>query len=107
MFMAMARFFTFARHCVLRALSRASPTAEEAISETGPCTRKVRRSRSAWETACSTRWPFTSATWRETEVTAPCSGGGGSLAPGMARRSEEHTSELQSPKDLVCRLLLE
>src|SRR5574340_1798809 len=24
-----------------------------------------------------------------------------------ARRSEEHTSELQSPKDLVCRLLLE
>src|SRR5574340_1804222 len=26
--------------------------------------------------------------------------------PGT-RRSEEHTSELQSPKDLVCRLLLE
>src|SRR5574340_1846224 len=24
-----------------------------------------------------------------------------------AQRSEEHTSELQSPKDLVCRLLLE
>src|SRR5207248_10764273 len=32
-------------------------------------------------------------------------------APGIARkllqRSEEHTSELQSPYDLVCRLLLE
>src|SRR5574340_1848136 len=28
-------------------------------------------------------------------------------APGSHRRSEEHTSELQSPKDLVCRLLLE
>src|SRR5574342_966683 len=28
------------------------------------------------------------------------------LAPLM-RRSEEHTSELQSPPDLVCRLLLE
>src|SRR5574340_1550388 len=27
--------------------------------------------------------------------------------PARARRSEEHTSELQSPKDLVCRLLLE
>src|SRR5574340_1335574 len=27
--------------------------------------------------------------------------------PGMGQRSEEHTSELQSPKDLVCRLLLE
>src|SRR5207248_9507002 len=26
---------------------------------------------------------------------------------GNARRSEEHTSELQSPYDLVCRLLLE
>src|SRR5574340_1586042 len=26
---------------------------------------------------------------------------------GNRRRSEEHTSELQSPKDLVCRLLLE
>src|SRR5438034_5256618 len=27
--------------------------------------------------------------------------------PPMARRSEEHTSELQSHSDLVCRLLLE
>src|SRR5437867_9857397 len=26
---------------------------------------------------------------------------------GMSMRSEEHTSELQSPYDLVCRLLLE
>src|SRR5207248_4527271 len=28
-------------------------------------------------------------------------------APGVMPRSEEHTSELQSPYDLVCRLLLE
>src|SRR5206468_5035319 len=28
-------------------------------------------------------------------------------APGTQRRSEEHTSELQSRSDLVCRLLLE
>src|SRR5256885_11126531 len=27
--------------------------------------------------------------------------------PGLAHRSEEHTSELQSPCNLVCRLLLE
>src|SRR5438094_5243088 len=27
--------------------------------------------------------------------------------PGVVERSEEHTSELQSPYDLVCRLLLE
>src|SRR5258708_9360322 len=30
-----------------------------------------------------------------------------SLAKGQGRRSEEHTSELQSPDHLVCRLLLE
>src|SRR5207248_3955582 len=29
------------------------------------------------------------------------------LQPNARRRSEEHTSELQSPYDLVCRLLLE
>src|SRR5688572_32549971 len=29
------------------------------------------------------------------------------LLPGMNRRSEEHTSELQSQSNLVCRLLLE
>src|SRR5258708_19724516 len=39
-------------------------------------------------------------------------GGGGRLARGRAHadvpgRSEEHTSELQSPDHLVCRLLLE
>src|SRR5207248_9705957 len=31
----------------------------------------------------------------------------GSCRPCPAGRSEEHTSELQSPYDLVCRLLLE
>src|SRR5438105_14742934 len=31
----------------------------------------------------------------------------GAPAPSAARRSEEHTSELQSRVDLVCRLLLE
>src|SRR5256885_9697218 len=30
-----------------------------------------------------------------------------SLAPALRERSEEHTSELQSPCNLVCRLLLE
>src|SRR2546426_4583473 len=29
------------------------------------------------------------------------------LLPALGRRSEEHTSELQSPCNLVCRLLLE
>src|SRR5207248_9705107 len=31
----------------------------------------------------------------------------GSQSQGRTHRSEEHTSELQSPYDLVCRLLLE
>src|SRR5574340_1759625 len=34
-------------------------------------------------------------------------GGSCGELPLSSRRSEEHTSELQSPKDLVCRLLLE
>src|SRR5256885_14903368 len=39
-----------------------------------------------------------------------CPGSGGccwDARPRTARRSEEHTSELQSPCNLVCRLLLE
>src|SRR5256885_7665685 len=36
-----------------------------------------------------------------TETRGPCGCG------GYSRRSEEHTSELQSPCNLVCRLLLE
>src|SRR5688572_32323459 len=33
--------------------------------------------------------------------------GFGEMAPGSVERSEEHTSELQSQSNLVCRLLLE
>src|SRR5438094_2618475 len=32
---------------------------------------------------------------------------GSAIVDGVDARSEEHTSELQSPYDLVCRLLLE
>src|SRR2546426_4355156 len=38
------------------------------------------------------------------DVPAASGGGGGGVTP---KRSEEHTSELQSPCNLVCRLLLE
>src|SRR5438874_9092224 len=34
-------------------------------------------------------------------------GWGADRDPGLSDRSEEHTSELQSRRDLVCRLLLE
>src|SRR2546421_11680009 len=37
----------------------------------------------------------------------PRAGGIVRARPGVDRRSEEHTSELQSRSDLVCRLLLE
>src|SRR5690348_18210996 len=38
---------------------------------------------------------------------APNGGSGASRKASRPRRSEEHTSELQSPVHLVCRLLLE
>src|SRR5256885_12812724 len=42
-------------------------------------------------------------------LSLPAPGGGSGVreAPGAPARSEEHTSELQSPCNLVCRLLLE
>src|SRR5438132_2226027 len=40
--------------------------------------------------------------WSETAIRRPAG-----IARGAANRSEEHTSELQSHSDLVCRLLLE
>src|SRR5256885_13037833 len=46
---------------------------------------------------------------RAAQVAAPRDGSGAGRAPecGGVLRSEEHTSELQSPCNLVCRLLLE
>src|SRR6202163_5170367 len=43
--------------------------------------------------------------WRKSSAAPPCTRQ--SPASPTAPRSEEHTSELQSPGDLVCRLLLE
>src|SRR5258708_16384450 len=43
---------------------------------------------------------------RHDRLQAGSAGGTGAL-PAWSRRSEEHTSELQSPDHLVCRLLLE
>src|SRR5450432_4943485 len=54
----------------------------------------------------STLFPYTtlfrSARWRPRHSVCRCASPGRSMA-----RSEEHTSELQSRSDLVCRLLLE
>src|SRR5205809_6232742 len=49
-------------------------------------------------------WPPTPTLLPERTLTGPAFQ---SLAAGLVRRSEEHTSELQSRLHLVCRLLLE
>src|SRR5256885_13097741 len=65
---------------------------------------------------CFTRWTFIS-TWQTSPISS-CAATRADLSPGRpqpeprsksqrAPRSEEHTSELQSPCNLVCRLLLE
>src|SRR5215210_8178864 len=60
----------------------------------------------------STLFPYTTlfrSPPRPGRAGSPPSGSGrsGGRAPGRRRRSGEHTSELQSPMYLVCRLLLE
>src|SRR5256885_12113224 len=60
-----------------------------------------RRNRARCPPPRSVRRPGTRPTRRWT------TGRTSSREPGSAPRSEEHTSELQSPCNLVCRLLLE
>src|SRR5215469_17152026 len=57
----------------------------------------------------STLFPYTTL-FRSAFVCSSCrllSSSGFASAVAQPRRSEEHTSELQSRRDLVCRLLLE
>src|SRR5690349_8628905 len=67
----------------------------------------------------STLFPYTTLFRSDCVVTMPTNGADGSIggagadggtvtpAAVVVARSEEHTSELQSRRDLVCRLLLE
>src|SRR5438552_5097143 len=68
---------------------RLAPQARSAVSRASQ--------RPPTSTATNSPTPTSSARRRTTGFTRP----------GSARRSEEHTSELQSPDHLVCRLLLE
>src|SRR6266496_6083336 len=54
----------------------------------------------------STLFPYTTL-FRSTEGSPPGLRGGSPPRQPSRGRSEEHTSELQSRRDLVCRLLLE
>src|SRR5258708_29148953 len=67
-----------------------------------------RASRTSGRTARSTPTRRAIATCRQcnASIAARCDGASGWGGAGGAR-SEEHTSELQSPDHLVCRLLLE
>src|SRR2546425_1835069 len=62
----------------------------------------------------STLFPYTTlfrsagrVRWARRRIAAPRQGGATPRTTGWIRRSEEHTSELQSLAYLVCRLLLE
>src|SRR5260221_5346803 len=57
----------------------------------------------AWTTACAFRWRCSRRCVQPGRRTSPCR----CASRPMTGRSEEHTSELQSHSDLVCRLLLE
>src|SRR6185369_17352940 len=54
----------------------------------------------------STLFPYTTL-FRSSPTRERCSGSGSGPTSRPRRRSEEHTSELQSHLNLVCRLLLE
>src|SRR5258708_24781521 len=57
----------------------------------------------------STLFPYTTLFRSPVDIASPADPESSFQAgtPCLARRSEEHTSELQSPDHLVCRLLLE
>src|SRR5690349_21975316 len=70
-----------------------------------PYTTLFRSCWSAWTAPPARGVPARSAPPGRTCTAARCLRG--RPPPGAATRSEEHTSELQSRRDLVCRLLLE
>src|SRR3989454_9262487 len=56
---------------------------------------------------CSSRPRTTGSAWGSPSATRSSSSTAGPSTWTARKRSEEHTSELQSPCNLVCRLLLE
>src|SRR5206468_8180332 len=62
--------------------------------------RVMRKPKGSLKTTTGCRCPMT-------KNSHPSNGGEGQAWPSPPLRSEEHTSELQSRSDLVCRLLLE
>src|SRR5206468_8576277 len=60
-----------------------------------------------WVEKVPVGWKMPSASTAPLSAWYFCNASGLAIANGVSVRSEEHTSELQSRSDLVCRLLLE
>src|SRR5205085_11650364 len=86
----------------LRALHSFPTRRSSDLKESSPPQWAVRGWRSRAESTCSSR-----TTRRHLRPRLPASWRTGGWPPSSAARSEEHTSELQSQSNLVCRLLLE
>src|SRR2546426_8853609 len=84
----------------VRASSDGAPRASQSRNASASC---ARRHSSKIESAIARTPPSLPPAARH----CSCSHASNSSASGSAARSEEHTSELQSPCNLVCRLLLE
>src|SRR5438552_11391446 len=87
-------------------------TTPTGCSAAGSASRKKRAPTSSVPASCSTRWAKPSSGSGSTPSCGRCPPERRRLAVGegvllRSGRSEEHTSELQSPDHLVCRLLLE
>src|SRR5207244_9628597 len=89
-------------HDALPILATTSP----AVAGTGSMTVKAVDSLNTAVTH-TTPLTFTLADYTLTNLTTPANVPVGGTANFSFKRSEEHTSELQSPDHLVCRLLLE
>src|SRR5207248_9953470 len=86
-------------HCGSLRVLHSFPTRRSSDLAAGPRESSCRRiAATASPAAACRRGPGCPASEARGGRRLPCSG---------ARRSEEHTSELQSPYELVCRLLLE
>src|SRR2546427_13092820 len=82
----------------------ASSLSENAASNTPPCPSFPARGEMPWSTAL----PDSAWVTGKSSAASPAGVKTTGRAPsGGATRSEEHTSELQSQSNLVCRLLLE
>src|SRR5207248_9321968 len=102
---------TFPAHCLSSPLPSSPELSTLSLHDALPIFMPAARAaacaaaRCVWVAHCSQVWNSTLACSRARSA-ATVAERSDWRAAGHDRRSEEHTSELQSPYDLVCRLLL-